>query len=133
MKTTQKEYDDQLGEIVDRIMERGKQLAHEEQGHYNVKDGGVTLRRLQFIEELKQFAKTEAVSLAEDLIGQDRKIRVSFTDISDEEPVENPADVAVHAFQNAQKQILEYYKDPQSQPTMHCQEETLEARSGRVS
>ena len=133
MRTTQKEQDDALGEIVDRIIQRGKQLALEEQGVYNVKDGGITLRRIQFVEELKQFTKNEAVSLAEQLIGEDRKIRVSFTDISDEEPVANPADTAVHAFQDAQKQILEHYKNPSRTPVTHYQEETLIARSGGVS
>ena len=133
MKTTQKEQDDAIGEIVDRIMERGKQLALEEQGVYRVKDGGITLRRVQFVEEIKQFAKDEAVSLAEQLIGEDRKIRVSFTDISDEEPVENTADKAIHAFQNSQKEILEYYQNPIRTPITHYQEKTLVARSGRVS
>ena len=132
MKTTQKERDDRLTEIVDRIIERGRLLALEQEGKIGVKDGGITLRRIQFVEELKQFTKDEASDLAESLIGEDRKVRVSFTDVSDEEPVENPADVAVFAYQKSQREILEHYQNPSRTPVTHYQEETLIARGGRV-
>lgn len=132
MKSTQKELDDALTEIVDRIIERGRLSQLEREGKIGVKDGGLSLRRIHFVEELKQFAKTEAIALAEQLIGPDRKIRKSFVDISDDEPVENPSDVAVHAFQGSQKEILEHYKNPRRTPVMHYQEETLTARSGWV-
>jgi hypothetical protein len=132
MKATQKELDEAVGEIVDRIMERGRLSQLERQGEIGVKDGGVSLRRIQFINELKQYAETEAVALATRIIGEDRKVRVSFTDISDEEPVANPADNAILAFQNSQKEILEHYQNPQPTPVTHYQEETLVARGGRV-
>ena len=132
MKATQKEIDDALTEIVDRIMERGRLSQLEREGKIGVKDGGITLRRIQFVQELKQFAKTEATSLAEELIGEDRKVRVSFTDISDEEPVENPSDVAILAFQKSQREILAHYENPTRTPVMHYQDETVTARSGRV-
>lgn len=52
MVQTKKEYRELVGDLVDRILERGRLSQLEAEGKLLVKDGGLSMRRTAFIEEI---------------------------------------------------------------------------------
>ncbi len=61
MKPTQKEQREEVGDLVDRILERGGQAERERRGEIGVKDGGISIRRTQFINEILYLMTPEPV------------------------------------------------------------------------
>lgn len=66
MVTTQKEYRELVGDLVDRILERGRLSQLEQEGKIGVKDGGISMRRTAFINEIIDLAKPEPVMHRQD-------------------------------------------------------------------
>lgn len=55
---------------------------------------------------------SEAIELADRLIGKEIEVRTFYADPMDEEPTEHPGDVAVRDFQRKQRLMLAEYQNP---------------------
>lgn len=106
-----KELNDAIEVLVDRIFERGRESVHEEAGEFTVKDGGPALAKKLYAGQIKSLAKTEALSLAKRLIGNDVEVAEEYLSIMDESKTPSSAHLAVNQLKNSQRFIISEYEN----------------------
>lgn len=115
-----KQLEEAVTDLVLQILQRGRLNQQEVEGKLTVRDMGVNMAKIRFVQEIMTLAKTEAIALADQIIGKERSVEMRYLDINDEDPTPNQADLAVVEFQREQRLALATYQNPN--PVMHVEE-----------
>lgn len=99
-----------INKLVDRIVERGRLLALEEQGILGVKDGGIDRAKQMFGKNIENIVRENVLLIVNEIIGRDMEVLTTI-DIREGEEVPDWTAVAVNDSKHEMRERLQKYME----------------------